>query len=622
MDKDIVRRFVTFFADAFCIGVGILLSRAFTHGIIRFGGHILPFGSFLALQLLMLALIEILFRSYGEPIDGNLVSSLAGILADYLISLALTALIFSIAFSGMPDFPFLLNDVLYTIAFVCIFRLLVIVYRRLRMLLSHRNGTGDAVRVIIFGAGDAGRYLADMLRKEKGKNLIPVAFIDDDPRLEGKRIRNLPVVGDRTLLPHTAKKYRATQVIIAIPFVDNSTIRDIFNLCCQANCTVRRFANMTTFTADALSKATINEVNVEDLLFRDAVRLDLQTVKDYIEGKTVLVTGGAGSIGSELCRQILSYNAKKVVILDISENMMFALNNELSAKYTASQYATCIGSVQDKERLREVFESYRPQVVFHAAAHKHVPMMELNPREALKNNILGTRNVAEAANEYRAERFILISTDKAVNPANIMGTTKRICELLIQHAGSWGGATKFSAVRFGNVLGSNGSVVPLFKKQIQSGGPITVTDRNIKRYFMTIPEAVQLVLETGALSKGGEIFVLDMGEPVRIYDLAVNMIRLSGLQLDKDIKIRITGLRPGEKLFEELNLSGEIVDKTSNNRIFVMKRRKEDGQIPFDDLYDRLCRSIRENDYSSAFQCMSLLVPTFSGEFSSYVKMP
>ena len=317
---------------------------------------------------------------------------------------------------------------------------------------------------------------------------------------------------------------------------------------------------MTTFTANGLSKATINEINVEDLLSRDVVKLDLQSVSDYIAGKTVLVSGGAGSIGFELVNQILNYRAKRVIIFDINENKLFDSDVELSQKYPKSQYVTCIGSVQDRSRLREVFELYQPQIVFHAAAHKHVPMMELNPQEALKNNVMGTLYMVEMAIKYKVERFTLISTDKAVNPTNIMGATKRIAEMLIQRANAWG-TTRFSAVRFGNVLASNGSVVPLFKKQIQAGGPVTVTDKNIKRYFMTIPEAVQLVLETGALARGGEIFVLDMGEPVYIYDLAQSMIRLSGLIPEKDIKIEITGLRPGEKLFEEISLSDETASK-------------------------------------------------------------
>jgi FlaA1/EpsC-like NDP-sugar epimerase len=459
------------------------------------------------------------------------------------------------------------------------------------------------------GAGTAGRYLSDMLKNDKTKKLYPVCFIDDNPALNGKVIKGLKVVGNRSLIPYAAEKFKAGSIIIAIPFVDNSTIRDIFRLCNEANCNVKRFGNMSTFTADGLSKATINEIRVEDLLGRDVVKLDLKSVSDYIAGNTVLVTGGAGSIGFELCNQILNYNAKLVVIYDICENKMFEAETELKQKYPRTQFVTCIGSVQDRARLREAFELYKPKIVFHAAAHKHVPMMELNPQEALKNNVMGTLYTVEMAIKYKVERFILISTDKAVNPTNIMGATKRVAEMLIQRANAWG-STKFAAVRFGNVLASNGSVVPLFKKQIQAGGPVTVTDKNIKRYFMTIPEAVQLVLEAGALSRGGEIFVLDMGEPVYIYELAKSMIRLSGLQPDKDIRIEITGLRPGEKLFEEISLSDETVTKTENQRIFVLKA-SDNPPVMFEAEFDKLCQSIDNRAFSSAFNKIGILVPTF-----------
>jgi FlaA1/EpsC-like NDP-sugar epimerase len=472
-----------------------------------------------------------------------------------------------------------------------------------------RNRSSGIQRVIIMGAGDAGSYLADILRNDKSKNMYPVAFIDDNPELTGKMIKGLRVIGNRSLIPYAAEKYKADIIIIAIPFVDNSTIRDIFGLCNEANCIVRRFGNMTTFTDEALRKATINEINVEDLLGRDVVKLDLKSVSDYIRGRTVLVSGGAGSIGLELCNQILNYKAELVVIFDISENNIFRAEIELSKKYPRTQFVSCIGAIQDRSRLREVFEKYRPSVVFHAAAHKHVPMMESNPQEALKNNVMGTLNMVEMTIKCKADRFILISTDKAVNPTNIMGATKRVAEMLIQRANAWG-STSFSAVRFGNVLGSEGSVVPLFKRQIQAGGPVTVTDKRIKRYFMTIPEAVQLVLEAGAISKGGEIFVLDMGEPVYIYDLATSMIRLSGLVPEKDIKIEITGLRPGEKLFEEISLTDETVTRTENDRIFILKA-SGNPPVLFEAEFDKLCQSIDNRDFNTAFSKVHVLVPTF-----------
>ena len=609
-NKELLRKLVTYGADSLCIVLGVALSSATYFSAPTIFVHIVEFRSLIVLLILSFAMVSIIIKNYNDPIIENLAASMITAIGAFLISFIFSYIILVLITEQMYDIMFSVSLIIYTVFFFCAYRLGNVVIRNIDHLIFRLRGTQNMDRVIIFGAGDAGKYLADLLKNDKTKHLYPVAFIDDDPLLEGKNIKGLPVVGPRTLIPHAAFKYKATQIIIAIPFVDNSTIRDIYNLCVEANCSVRRFGNMTTFTASGLSKATINEVRVEDLLGRDVVRLDLESVSNYINGHTVLVTGGAGSIGLELCRQILHYGAKKVILFDICENMLFEAAEELGQKFPKTQFVTCIGSVQDRSRLREVFELHRPQIVFHAAAHKHVPMMELNPREALKNNVMGTLYLVETSIKFKINRFILISTDKAVNPTNIMGASKRIAEMLIQRANAWGG-TKFAAVRFGNVLGSNGSVVPLFKKQIQAGGPITVTDKNMKRYFMTIPEAVQLVLEAGSITKGGEIFVLDMGVPVSIYDLATSMVRLSGLQPDKDIKIKITGLRPGEKLYEEIRLSEESVTKTDKERIFVLKAGQSAPSM-FETEFDKLCQSIDENDFASAFKGVGLLVPTFN----------
>ena len=607
--NDLTRKILTFSADALSIITGSVLCTLMYHPESSLLQEFQSIQSFLLVLVITMALMSVIIKTYSEPIFGNFSLSVLLSIGTFLIALVISASFIVIIGSQKYSILYIVNLMVYAVFFLGAYRMVVNMFRRLWTFVVTRSKKCNMERVIVMGAGDAGKYLADMLKSDKSKRMYPVCFIDDDPALNGKIIKGLKVVGNRTLIPYAAQKYRASVVIVAIPFVDNSTIRDIFNLCSEAGCSVKRFGNMTTFTADGLSKATINEIRVEDLLGRDVVKLDLKSVSDYIAGKTVLVSGGAGSIGFELCNQILNYQAKLVVIFDINENKLFDAEMELIQKYPKTQFVTCIGSIQDRARLREVFELYKPQIVFHAAAHKHVPMMELNPQEALKNNVMGTLYMVEMAIKYKVDRFTLISTDKAVNPTNIMGATKRVAEMLIQRANAWGG-TRFSAVRFGNVLCSNGSVVPLFKKQIQAGGPVTVTDKNIKRYFMTIPEAVQLVLEAGAFARGGEIFVLDMGEPVNIYDLAVSMIRLSGLQPEKDIKIEISGLRPGEKLFEEISLCDEIVTKTNSERIFVLNAN-DNPPVVFEAEFDKLCQYIDSRDFSSAFNKVGVLVPTF-----------
>lgn len=604
-----IRKILTFGADSLSIVIGSMLYTIMYHPEASLLENIISIQSLIIVLLITMALVSVIIKTYSDPIYENISLSIISSIGTFLIAFVISVVI--LLLDGNQKFSLIqiVNMLIYSIFFLASYRMAMHLLRRLGIFIITRRKTSDIDRVIIMGAGDAGKFLVNMLRNDRSKHLYPVAFIDDDPSLNGKIINGLKVVGNRSLIPYAAEKYKANVIIIAIPFVDNSTIRDIFRLCNEANCNVKRFGNMTTFTADGLSKSTISEIRVEDLLGRDVVKLDLKSVSDYITGNVVLVSGGAGSIGLELCNQILNYNAKHVVIFDINENKLFEAEFELSQKYQKTQFTTCIGSIQDRARLREVFELYKPKIIFHAAAHKHVPMMELNPQEALKNNVMGTLYMVEMAIKYKVDNFILISTDKAVNPTNIMGATKRVAEMLIQRANTWG-STRFSAVRFGNVLCSNGSVVPLFKKQIQAGGPVTVTDKNIKRYFMTIPEAVQLVLEAGALSNGGEIFVLDMGEPVYIYELAKSMIRLSGLQPEKDIKIEITGLRPGEKLFEEISLTDETVTKTANERIFVLKA-SDNPLVMFEAEFDKLCQSIDNRDFNLAFNKINVLVPTF-----------
>ncbi len=466
----------------------------------------------------------------------------------------------------------------------------------------------DTSRVLIYAAGEMGRYLCGKLLSSPTEKRVPVAFIDDNKALHGKRISGVKVAGGLKSLGSAIRNHSVNEVIIALPGADAELVKRIVSVCRQQRVEVSRFGTIENID-DSPDKASISDIKLDDLLRRDRVHLNMNAVKRFIEGKTVLVTGGAGSIGSEICRQVLTYGAQRLIVFDIDENGLFDIGNELGAGFAEERFFLRIGSVRDKVRLNEVFSEFQVEVVLHAAAHKHVPMMENNPVEAVKNNVFGTLNVAQAASRHRCEKFILISTDKAVNPGNVMGASKRIAEQTIQMLNAVSD-TVFAAVRFGNVLGSSGSVVPFFVKQIESGGPVTVTHPEMRRYFMTIPEAVQLVLEAGSLATGGEIFVLDMGEPVRIYDLACDLIMLYGLKPDVDIKIEFIGLRPGEKLFEEIKLAEEDVSKTDNNKIYVLKPVEIDFHAFASEIkgLEKSCYTYRHDEL---FDHIKRLVPTF-----------
>ncbi len=468
------------------------------------------------------------------------------------------------------------------------------------------SGNNYRKRIVIFGAGEAGDFLISKL--EFSPELTkPVAFIDDNPHLIGKHIKGIKVFGDRTRLKEAIKRYNADEVIVAVPTASRELLKYIVNVCTECRCRIRRFGTIDDVD---LENVSVSNINFEDLLRRNSVNLKMESIIEFVSGKTVLITGGAGSIGSELCRQVMSFGCKKLVIFDIHENGLFFIDNELKDVYGTGRHITILGSIRDEARLDEVFETFKPELVFHAAAHKHVPMMEINPKESIKNNVFGTINVAKTAIKHKVEKFILISTDKAVNPTNIMGASKRIAELSIQMLDKKSD-TDFAAVRFGNVLGSNGSVVPFFQKQISEGGPVTVTHPDMRRYFMTIPEAVQLVLDAGAMAKGGEIFVLDMGEPVKIYDLACDMIKLSGFEPNVDIDVVFTGLRPGEKLFEEISLADEDVDKTGNEKIVSMKPIAHDYKILEENLSE-LNKTLSDVSPENMFVKVKQIVPTFN----------
>lgn len=423
--------------------------------------------------------------------------------------------------------------------------------------------------VMIVGAGAAGQTLMREYKQSEKLNSRLCCFIDDNPNKLNRLVDGVPVVGDRHDIPYMVKKYKVDKIVIALPTASKEDKKEILNIAKETGCELLTIPGTFQLIKGDVSVSSLRQVSIEELLGRDSIKMDIQEVADYIKGRVVLVTGGGGSIGSELCRQIAKYGAKTLIIFDIYENSAYEIQQELKRHHPEVELHTLIGSVRDVGCLEKVFGTYHPEVVFHAAAHKHVPLMEDSPNEAIKNNVFGTFNTARIANEYGTKKFVLISTDKAVNPTNIMGASKRLCEMVIQTMARQTTGTQFAMVRFGNVLGSNGSVIPLFKKQIEEGGPVTVTSPDIIRYFMTIPEAVSLVLTAGSYAKGGEIFVLDMGEPVKIADLAKNLIKLSGLKVGEDIEIKYTGLRPGEKLYEELLMAEEGLKKTDNNLIFI-----------------------------------------------------
>lgn len=428
----------------------------------------------------------------------------------------------------------------------------------------------DIKNVLIIGAGSGGALVSSEYSKYPHLGKKVVAFIDDDKQKLGTYVNGIKVYGNRSNILEIIKDKNIDEVIIAIASIKEEILKEIIEKCKDTQVSVKIMPGVAEMIDGKFSINKIRNVDVEDLLGRETIKLDHEGISDYLEGKIVLVTGGGGSIGSELCRQISKFNPKKLIIFDIYENNAYEIQNELKRNYQNLDLITLIGSVRDKGRLKELYTKYKPQIIFHAAAHKHVPLMEHSPAEAIKNNVVGTFNVAKLASEHNVERFVLISTDKAVNPTNVMGASKRMCEMIIQSMDK-ASKTEFVAVRFGNVLGSNGSVIPLFKKQIANGGPVTLTHKDITRYFMTIPEAAQLVIQAGAYAKGGEIFVLDMGEPIKIYDLAENLIKLSGFEPNKDIKIEVTGLRPGEKLYEELLMNEEGLMKTKHKKIFIGK---------------------------------------------------
>lgn len=490
-----------------------------------------------------------------------------------ITSTSIACIITTVAMLIIPNsIPVSLNIIsgIVIIALITSFRMSLKVLTRAIIYTTSEKINGK-YNVLIIGAGDCASTIMTEIRKEKSDEYNIVGIIDDNKSKIGNYLNGVKILGDRNDIAEIVEKENIDEIFFAIAKINGEERAKILDICSNTKAKIKVIPGYYQLLEEGISFNKMRYVDLKDLIGREEVKLDKVGIEEYIKDKVVLVTGGGGSIGSELCRQIAKYNPKLLLILDIYENNVYDIQNELSFNEPNLNKKVIIASVRDKFRLNQVISAYKPSIIFHAAAHKHVPLMEDNPGEAIKNNVLGTLNMVELAIQYKVEKFVLISTDKAVNPTNIMGATKRLCEMIVQAANNErGNKTEFVAVRFGNVLGSNGSVIPLFKKQIKKGGPVTLTHKNITRYFMLIPEAAQLVLQAGAYAKGGEVFVLDMGKPVKIYDLAENLIKLSGYKPNEEIKIQITGLRPGEKLYEEL-LMNEDLRKTQHNKIFIDK---------------------------------------------------
>ena len=530
---------------------------------------------YLPVNIIVTILIYLIFKLYtslwrfaGAEEMKNVI--LAGILSTAVQTIGMKAGGFAIPRS----YPFL-----YLLLLVCLTVISRFSYRFLRLFYHHVQNMRKkkVMRTMIVGAGAAGYMIAREMKRSKHLNKKVCCIIDDSTSKIGTYLQGIPIVGGKEKIPYFVEKYGIEEIVIAIPSLTHAAQQELLDICQQTTCKILILPGVYQLINEEVSVSMLREVQIEDLLGREPVNLEMEEIMDYVQDKVILVTGGGGSIGSEICRQLAMHHPKKLIIFDIYENNAYEIQNELKKKYPELDLEVLIGSVRNQKRVDTIFETCHPDLVYHAAAHKHVPLMEDSPNESIKNNVMGTWNVAHAADHYGAKKMVLISTDKAVRPTNIMGASKRLCELVIQSFAQ-DSKTEYAAVRFGNVLGSNGSVIPLFKKQIAEGGPVTVTHPDIIRYFMTIPEAVNLVLQCGALARKGEIFILDMGEPVKILDLAKKMIRLSGYIPDEDIKIEFTGLRPGEKLYEELLIDEENLKETTNKRIFVIQQTKVDSE--------------------------------------------
>lgn len=588
----LVRRFFLFLTDTFLLNACVYLSliMRFDVGIVsiepqyisNYVENMLPY-------TIMSLLIFWLFRLYHSLWQYASIAEVYRIAEACIIVEVVHFLSNKIAGNMLPRSCYF-NAAIYLIIAICASRFM---YRMIRTVLNKYRNIKTSNNVMIIGAGEATNVIMREIQNSSYlANSNIACIIDDDRRKVGKYIRGVKVIGTRDKIKEAAKLYDIDEIIFAIPSASNEVKRDILNICKETDCTLKILPGVYQMVDGEINVNSIRNVDVLDLLGRDPIEVDIESIMGYVKDKVIMVTGGGGSIGSELCRQLVSHKPKQLIIFDIYENNAYDIQQELKINYPDANVVTLIGSIRNVSRLESVFAQYKADIVYHAAAHKHVPLMEVSPDEAVKNNVVGTWNVARMADKYGVKKFVMISTDKAVNPTNVMGATKRICEMIVQTYNEIS-KTDFVAVRFGNVLGSNGSVIPLFKRQIEAGGPVTVTDPNIIRYFMTIPEAVSLVLQAGAYAKGGEIFILDMGEPVKIDDLAKNLIRLSGYTLGVNMEIKYTGLRPGEKLYEELLMKEEGLQETDNKLIHIGKPIEFDKENFFDNL-----EKLKEEAYS------------------------
>ena len=507
------------------------------------------------------------------------------------------------------NFPTYVSFIFFSTVVLMVSRLVyAVVYSHLRD--QEERAPVRRKRTMIIGAGFAANSILEELCKKRSA-IQPVCLIDDDKKKIGRTLSGVLVVGDTTEIVEVAVRYRIELIIFAIPSADELTRKNILERCIKTGCEIRvlPYVGELIYNREMISQT--KEINVNDLLGRPPVRFDDKSVSEYIRGKRVLITGGGGSIGSELCRQAARFHAAEIIVMDIYENTAYEIQQELIRKYPDCHLHVEIASMTDEDKMEDLMAQYRPEIVFHAAAHKHVPLMETNPEEAVKNNVFGTLNMVRLADRFGVRKFIMISTDKAVNPTNVMGATKRLCEMIVRYQSERTSGTEFAAVRFGNVLGSHGSVIPLFREQILAGGPVTVTHKDIVRYFMTIPEAVTLVLQAGAFAKGGEVFVLDMGEPVRIVSLAENLIRMMGKEPYTEIPIEFTGLRPGEKLYEELLMKEEGLQRTDNHKIFIGKQITVDTES-FPGELERLRTLSLTNEKTKIVRCLAEIVDTYT----------
>ena len=561
---------------------------------------------FLPFHILITLCLFAMFRLYNSIWLFAGVTELESIFIVSVFSTIAQVLLFTIGKANYPRSCY----VMYAMFLMALTTMIRFSYRFLRRVKRKRVLNQKGTNVMIIGAGEAGSMLIREMMNSHFLNKKVCCIIDDAPDKQGSFVDGIKVVGTRYNILEMVQKFSITEIVIAMPSVSKKTLKELLDICKETTCEIKILPGLYQFVNGDVSIGNLRKVEVEDLLGREPIRVDTDSIMGYVTGKVVLVTGGGGSIGSELCRQIANHQPKQLIIVDIYENNAYEIQQELLRNHPELNLLVLIASVRNTARMNYIFETYHPEIVYHAAAHKHVPLMEVSPNEAIKNNVFGTLKTVQAADKHGAKRFVLISTDKAVNPTNIMGATKRICEMIVQTYNKRSN-TEFVAVRFGNVLGSNGSVIPLFKKQIEAGGPVTVTHPDIIRYFMTIPEAVSLVLQAGAYAKGGEIFVLDMGEPVKILDLATNLIKLSGYIPGEDIAIEFTGLRPGEKLYEELLMKEEGMQETENKLIHIGKPIEMDDEKFLNDLKDLYQVVLKEPAKTEIRQHVKRIVPTY-----------